>query len=91
VLSASEVELQSKLQPSLILGRAADSEAGADTIVRYVEIRVIQRVQEVGPELDLHPFRDGKILLQTNVSFGVSGANDRTLSWTIPKSARRGG
>src|ERR1035438_3866141 len=86
----SPVELQSELHLSSILGRATDPESSrAATIVRHREVRMVKRIQEIGPELDPHAFRNRKVLLQANVSIGISRSDDRTLSRTVSKCDRR--
>ena len=63
--------------------------AGSEAKVRRREVRMVKRVQEVSTKLDFHRFCNREVLLQAEVNVDVSGPNDRALSRTISKCARR--
>src|ERR1700739_3643855 len=55
----------------------------------FPEVRMIEQIQEVAPELHSDGFGDGKILLQSQVNISVARTRDRTLSRAIPEREDR--
>src|SRR5262249_59742203 len=72
--SSSEVQLQSKLNDPRVLCRQDLSERGGIAPdVRWIEVRMVESIEELGTKLEVPAFRDHDLLRKSEVGVHISG------------------
>src|ERR1700675_1932491 len=75
------VELQRKLNVPWRLSAVDLSHVGAKAHIGCVKLDVVKRVDEIGSELQLEPFREKEVLMQTQVHIGVMRSSQTSELW----------